>query len=136
VKKLKELKKIPIPDDGKNIIVAVIIGAVSLVLGWLIHDAVSQVILAAAVFIFASGVLEWEKQRIPGKYPEGFFGFGAAYDDIGLGLGALIVFLIAAYLGLHLIAAIITIALVYLFMEMEEDRRTNEHRSQRRSDYY
>jgi hypothetical protein len=132
---IKELKEMPLPDDGKNII-AVIIGVVSLVLGWLIHDAASQVILAAAVFIFVSGALEWEKQRLPGKYPEGFFGFGAAYDDIGLGLGALIVFLIAAYLGLHLIAAIVTIALVYLFMEIEQERRENEHRSQRRSDYF
>lgn len=132
---MKELKELPIPDDGKNII-AVIIGVVSLVLGWLIHDTVSQVILAAAVFIFASGALEWEKQRTPGKYPEGFFGFGAAYDDIGLGLGALIVFLIAAYFGLHLIAAIATILFVYLFMEMEQERRENENRSRRRSDYF
>jgi len=131
---MKELKELPIPGDGKNII-AVIIGAISLALGWLINDVVSQMIMAAAVFVFASGVLEWEKQRTSDKYPEGFFGFGAANDDVGLGLGALIVFLIAAYLGLCLIAAVITIALLYLFMEMGEDRRENEYRSQRR-DYF
>lgn len=126
------LKKFPIPDDDDDRFkIALIVGVASFALGWLLSEIISQAIFGIAVFVCFSAALEWEKQRNPNKYPQGFFGFGSAYDDVGLGVIAAIVIAVAAYLNLYLIAVTLTIVALFAFMEIEAIRRDSEYHSRR-----
>jgi uncharacterized membrane protein YfhO len=122
---LKKLKEIPLPDEGKRE-VAIVAGFVSFVIGWLLSVIISQVIFGAAVFMLLSELIELEKQRVPGKHTQGFFGLGPNNDDMVVGAVAFILFLAVAHIFMLIVPVAFTIIALWSFMELEAHRRWNE----------
>ncbi len=122
---LKQLKEIPLPDEGKHV-VAIVAGIASFVIGWLLFEIISQVIFGAAVFMLLSELIESDEQRVPGKDAQGFFGLGPNNDDMVLGAIAFILVLAVAHFGMLMLPVVFTIIALWCFMELEAHRRWNE----------
>lgn len=133
---LRELRKVPIPDAdnmGKSIfavlIACIIVGLISHVISW--------VILGFAVYAAIAAIAECERYRKPEKYTQGLLGFGSELwlDDATGAAAGLVLFIIAAFLDLYFVAAILTAVAAFAFFAARDIQRDAEREKEYRDRY-
>ncbi|HOX30184.1 MAG TPA: hypothetical protein P5080_03460 [Candidatus Paceibacterota bacterium] len=130
---LRELRKVPIPDDDSAGKVFVAIALICWLGGWLSH-AVSWAFLAFVVYAAIAAIAECAKFRNPEKYSQGLLGFGPQpwLDDATGAVAGVIVFGVAAFYDLHVIAALVASFASFVFFTARGTQRQAEREKERR----